>query len=429
ETRRDARQRRVATTASRQVQARRGRSLQLETLEPRAMLNAAPVNTVPTGVQQAIIDQPFAFTAYRGNQISIADPDAGANPVEVTLSVNQGALTLINNNPGGGLTYSINDGGQNVNTMTFTGEISVINTALSWVSYVSSAVGTATLTITTNDQGHVGDGGPQSDTDTIQINVGTEAGFTDSPAHATYPSVLDTAINGSGIASDPYPTAVLDSVIYDIHVLKNAGADTGKILAVGAVNNELFLLRFNADLTADQTFGKFGGSTIEDAAEEPLAIGDHGRKLLVDPLGRIIVVGGNKLARFLPGGQLDTEFGDNGYQSIWAGSTADWERYREVIPTDVAIQPDGRILVSFKKEYRANYLNETDRLSNGQSWFHIARFSPAGQPDGDVWNLDAGDYRTDPGPSGNYYGDAAAGLIVQQNGDVLITGRYWDRNS
>ena len=63
ETRRDARQRRAATTASRQVQARRGRGLQLETLEPRAMLNAAPVNTVPEDVQQAIVDQPFAFTA------------------------------------------------------------------------------------------------------------------------------------------------------------------------------------------------------------------------------------------------------------------------------------------------------------------------------------------------------------------------------
>ncbi len=46
--------------------------------------NQAPVNSVPDA-QDVTADQPCAFTPYRGNQISISDPDAGANAVEVTL--------------------------------------------------------------------------------------------------------------------------------------------------------------------------------------------------------------------------------------------------------------------------------------------------------------------------------------------------------
>ena len=95
--------------------------------------NEPPVNSFPVA-QTAPADQTFAFTAYRGNQISISDPDAGTNAVQVTLSVDKGKLTLLTPNPSGGLTYSAGDGTED-GSMTFTGTIGDINSALSWISY------------------------------------------------------------------------------------------------------------------------------------------------------------------------------------------------------------------------------------------------------------------------------------------------------
>ena len=45
----------------------------------------------------------------------ISDADAGGNPVEVTLSVDQGSISLINPNLGNALTYSAGDGSADAN--------------------------------------------------------------------------------------------------------------------------------------------------------------------------------------------------------------------------------------------------------------------------------------------------------------------------
>ena len=50
----------------------------LESLEKRYALNAAPVNSVPES-QTTYTDEPLAFTAFKGNAISISDADAGPN--------------------------------------------------------------------------------------------------------------------------------------------------------------------------------------------------------------------------------------------------------------------------------------------------------------------------------------------------------------
>lgn len=96
-------------------------------------VNVPPVVTVP-GPQETLADTALAFTAYRQNLISVADPDASANQVTVTLAVDTGSLTLLNPDPGGGLTYSTGDGVSDA-SMTFMGTIADINTALQWVSY------------------------------------------------------------------------------------------------------------------------------------------------------------------------------------------------------------------------------------------------------------------------------------------------------
>src|SRR5438309_1505425 len=57
--------------------------------------------------------------------------------------------------------------------MTFTGTIANINTALAGLTYIPTADfnGSATLSITTDDQGNTGTGGNKTDTDNVAITV------------------------------------------------------------------------------------------------------------------------------------------------------------------------------------------------------------------------------------------------------------------
>ncbi|MBT0960381.1 DUF4347 domain-containing protein, partial [Denitromonas iodatirespirans] len=107
---------------------------------------AAPVNTVP-GAQSTNEDTALVFSVGNGNAISVSDPDAGGNPVEVSLSVTHGALTLAGTT---GLSFISGDGTADA-TMTFRGTVTDINNALNGLSYTPTADynGGATLTLTT----------------------------------------------------------------------------------------------------------------------------------------------------------------------------------------------------------------------------------------------------------------------------------------
>ena len=71
------------------------------------------------------------------------------------------------------LSYSVGDGSNDA-TVTFTGTVSEISTALEGLVYTpnNSFNGVDTLTITTNDLGNTGSGGAQQDVDTVNITVG-----------------------------------------------------------------------------------------------------------------------------------------------------------------------------------------------------------------------------------------------------------------
>ena len=482
--------------------------------------NQAPVNSVPSA-QMVSTGQPLAFTAYRGNPLSISDPDAGTSNVQVTLSVGKGTLDLINRNPGNKLTYTVGDGIADA-TMTITGTIADINTALSWLSYqpvaeryfqwrisaggndhwyeyvstgaiwtaanaTASTVGgylatltssgesdfvnaflptnvetwvggyqdrsgltfseplsgwkwangetwsyanwgsgqpdntsgvedylttnlsgslkwndrpgtystsyvieyesdprparhlDATLTITTNDLGNVGTGGAKSDTDTVAITVNPVASFAASPSYQTLPAVLDTSFNSTGKQVLSI-TAGID-IIYDMKVLSD-----GKIVAVGAVNDRFGILRFNADMTLDATFGTGGGTQTDFGA------GVHARSFTIDSAGRFILVGGNRVARYTALGILDTTFGTS-------GSTTNANMNPAYA---VALQPDGKIVT----------------LGRDSDVYRVARFTAAGTLDAE-WNIDAG------GSGSGYGGDYGRGLVVRDDGDILLTGKTY----
>ncbi len=148
-------------------------------------LNQNPVNSVPSA-QTTAEDTAKIFNAAGSNLISISDPDAGTATVQVFLSVTNGVLTL-----GGttGLSFSFSDGngaglgdGTSDAFMRFRGTIAAINTALNGLRYIPTLHfnGSSTLTITTNDLGNSGIGGPLTDSDPIAITV---TAVNDAPAN------------------------------------------------------------------------------------------------------------------------------------------------------------------------------------------------------------------------------------------------------
>ncbi|HUL07993.1 MAG TPA: tandem-95 repeat protein, partial [Candidatus Acidoferrum sp.] len=129
-------------------------------------VNDAPVNTVPLATQTMNEDGTLTFSGGNGNAISIADVDAGGSSVQVTLAVTSGALTLAGT---AGLAVS----GNGTGTVTLTGSIAAINAALNGLVFAPPPDfnGSASLTITTNDQGNTGTGGPQTDVDSVAITI------------------------------------------------------------------------------------------------------------------------------------------------------------------------------------------------------------------------------------------------------------------
>jgi YVTN family beta-propeller protein len=134
-------------------------------------VNEAPVNTVP-GAQSINEDTAFNFTG--ANTVSVADVDAAAGAMQIQLSVTNGTLTMTTLT---GLSFAVGDGTADA-AMTFTGTLSAVNMALATLRFNptanfpgAAASGTAAFSITSNDQGNSGSGGPLSDTDGTTITV------------------------------------------------------------------------------------------------------------------------------------------------------------------------------------------------------------------------------------------------------------------
>ncbi len=139
-------------------------------------VNDAPVNTVP-GPQSTNQNTPLTFSAGNGNQISVADVDANSADIRVTLTATNGTITLSTT---AGLSFGAGDGTADA-TMTFDGTLTEVNTAMNGMTYTPNLgfSGAATLTITSNDLGNSGSGGPLSDTDVVNIQVATNISIQD----------------------------------------------------------------------------------------------------------------------------------------------------------------------------------------------------------------------------------------------------------
>ncbi|TJZ63051.1 T9SS type B sorting domain-containing protein [Sphingobacterium olei] len=148
-------------------------------------VNDAPVNTVP-GAQNVAQNETLTFSAGNGNQISVSDVDLGSNAIEITLTASNGLISLASTT---GLNFT-QGSGTNDGIMTFIGSLVDVNNALNGLTYTPTPglVGSASLEITSNDQGFSGSGGAQTDTDVISIII--------NPINPVVTSVTSSTANG-----------------------------------------------------------------------------------------------------------------------------------------------------------------------------------------------------------------------------------------
>ncbi|MFP6765217.1 MAG: hypothetical protein VB858_16435, partial [Planctomycetaceae bacterium] len=136
--------------------------------------NDPPVNTVPVSGVLTTTDEDIdlIFSPGNGTTISVADIDAGVSPVQVTLTAVNGSLTL-SGTTGLDFSFSGGDSDGSDGMLVFQGQIGNINTALDGLAFTPDQDfnGAASLTITTDDLGNTGVGGPLSDTDSVAITV------------------------------------------------------------------------------------------------------------------------------------------------------------------------------------------------------------------------------------------------------------------
>lgn len=131
-------------------------------------VNDAPVNSVPVA-QSTPQDVVLAFNTANGNAISINDVDAGSSLMIVTLNTVNGTMSLTASS---GVTLVIGNGVNN-SVIRLQGSQANINTTLQSLTFkpTTGHLGTAQLTIQSNDQGNTGSGGAKSDIDAIIISV------------------------------------------------------------------------------------------------------------------------------------------------------------------------------------------------------------------------------------------------------------------
>src|SRR5439155_33572 len=231
-------------------------------------VNDAPVNSVPAA-QSTNEDTSLVFSSGNGNHISISDVDGGAGSEQVTLTGTNGAITLSGTS---GLSFSTGDGTADA-TMTFTGTVANINTALNGLSFAPTAnfFGAASLAITTNDQGNTGSGGALTDSDSVAITVNE---VNDAPVAADDAATTneDTAVSGNVLTNDS-DTDNSDGILGNEDTLT-------AVLDAGPTNGSLTL---NADgsFTYTPNANYFGSDSFTYHAVDSRGAASNDRKSVV----------------------------------------------------------------------------------------------------------------------------------------------------
>ena len=202
-------------------------------------VNDAPINNVP-GVQTVQEDDRLAFNVTNGNAVSITDVDSRNGDLHVVLTVANGTLSL---GAISGLTFQTGNGAQN-SVMSFTGTLNNVNSALTNLTFYPNANfnGSASFTITTEDQGNTGSGGALSDTDTVFL---TTTPVNDVPTIGNLAQNLRMAIAGQAF-----------TITYASLLAALSGSD---------IDGDILQLRVDSVVNANGTLTKNGVAVIPGA--------------------------------------------------------------------------------------------------------------------------------------------------------------------
>ena len=221
--------------------------------------NRPPIVVVP-GLQSTPAYDSLVFTNSNGNAITLSDPDAGQNPVEVTLSASSGSLTLSS------LTGLVTTpGSDQTSSFILRGTINDINAALNGLRFspAPGETGFASLKISADNLGNSGSGGPQTDSGVVTIDVLNSApslspspvGFLnpveESFGSGTNPGDMLNTVSGLKV-SDPDPGSVAGVAVVGV----DAGLGTWQYTTNGgaswidlgpASNQQVTLLVINSN--------------------------------------------------------------------------------------------------------------------------------------------------------------------------------------
>ena len=191
-------------------------------------VNVAAVNDAPSlglpVAQNTTSNVDVVFSSANGNAITIADVDAGAGAVKLTLNIANGTLTLAGTT---GLTFVT--GANGTGAMSFTGTLANINTALNGLRYrpTTGYAGSTPLALTVDDQGNAGSGGALAASGSAVINV----------AYANMAPVLSGANALNAINEDDRNSAGTSVSALVAGKVSDGNADALSGIAVTAVDN------------------------------------------------------------------------------------------------------------------------------------------------------------------------------------------------
>ncbi|OGU07480.1 MAG: hypothetical protein A2X82_17205, partial [Geobacteraceae bacterium GWC2_55_20] len=204
---------------------------------------------------------------------------------------------------------------------------------------------------------------------------------------------LDTSFGSSGFAkinlwtSDfAYETGIAIAVLPDGKIVVGAGDPT-----TGNNLHEFGVVRFNADGSADASFGTAGAASFSVGTEN--AATAHGMSM--DARGNILLVGESQwrvsgtvyqyttVLRVKPDGTLDTTFNGTGIVTTNVGATTDYN-----YASGITVQPDGKIVVVGTQAgaYLLTVLryNDDGSLDTSFNTSGIASFNVASSYDGGI---------------------------------------------
>ncbi|HEX7439326.1 MAG TPA: DUF4347 domain-containing protein [Caldimonas sp.] len=135
-------------------------------------VNDAPLLGLP-GSQVTTLPSALTYSAANGNAITLSDVDAGAAPIELTLTtagVGNGTLSFGSTT---GLTL-VSGTGSGDTAVVLRGSQADLDAALATLSFNASANGTARIDVSANDLGNSGSGGALTTSGAVTISVSND---------------------------------------------------------------------------------------------------------------------------------------------------------------------------------------------------------------------------------------------------------------